>query len=366
MKTKHPYQPDYAISPGETLLETIEELDLTQKELAERMGRPLKTINQIIKGTARIMPETALQLEKVTSVPASFWNNAEADYREALARMKEEEEQKAQISWTTRFSYARMVHLGLVTSQTDKAQRVEALLHYFGVASPKQWESTYGALCGAAREASAWESDLGDLSAWLRAGELGARAYDCEPYQKAKFLTALKKVRSLTQQPPSAVWPGVTRLCADAGVALVLVPELPKTHVFGFTRWLTPQKALIQLSLRYKTDDLLWFTFFHEAAHILLHGKKEIFIEKRGNDSPREHEANQWASDFLIPPDEWKAFMTSLPPKLGLTTIRSFAKKLGIAPSIPLGRLQHREKRVAPGLFNSLKHKVEIAWNGLS
>ncbi len=366
MKTKHAYQPDYAVAPGETLLETIEELDLTQKELAERMGRPLKTINQIIKGSARIMPETSLQLEKVTGIPASFWNNAEADYREALARMKEKEEHDTQKAWTSRFSYARMVKLGLVPAQTDKSHRVESLLHYFGVASPTQWESTYGELCGAAREASAWESDLGDLSAWLRAGERVARRHDCQAYQKAKFLTALQHVRKLTSQKPSIVWPEVTQLCADAGVALVLIPELPKTHVSGFTRWLTPQKALIQLSLRYKTDDQLWFTFFHEAAHILLHGKKEVFLEKRGNDSPQEQEANQWASDFLIPPNEWKLFISDLPSKPSLNSIRSFAKRLGIAPSIPLGRLQHREKRVSPGAFNSLKHKVEIAWKGLS
>ena len=85
MKTTYPYEPDYAaaVSPGETLLETIEALNLTQKELAQRMGHPLKTINQIIKGTAQIMPETALQLEKVTGVPASFWNNAEAQYRKS-------------------------------------------------------------------------------------------------------------------------------------------------------------------------------------------------------------------------------------------------------------------------------------------
>lgn len=363
--SKHAYEPDHAIPPGETLLETIEELDLTQKELALRMGRPLKTINQIIKGTARIMPETALQLEKVTGVPASFWNNAESDYREALARMKEEEEHQAQNAWTGRFSYSAMVRLGLVEKHSVKTRRVEALLHFFGVASPRQWESTYGELCGAAREAAAWESDLGDLSAWLRAGELSARQQECRPYQKARFLSALKKIRSLTPQDPSAVWPEVTRLCAEAGVALALVPELPKTHVFGFTRWLTPQKALIQLSLRYKTDDLLWFTFFHEAAHILLHGKRDVFIEKRGVDSPQENEANQWASDFLIPPDEWRTFLASLPSKPGKSTLTTFAKKLGIAPSIPLGRLQHREKRIAPGNLNSLKHQVEITWNAL-
>lgn len=365
MKTTYPYAPDYAIAPGETLLETLVALELTQKELAQRMGRPLKTINQIIKGTAQIMPETALQLEKVTGVPASFWNTAEANYREALARQQEQRHRDSQTAWVGRFSYSKMVALGLVPDVGNKSARVEVLLHFFGVASPVQWEGTYGELCGAARESAAYESDLGDLSAWLRAGELQARECPCQPYDKEGFLASLRTIRGLTTKSPAEAWPEVTRLCAESGVALALVPELPKTHVFGFTRWLTPHKALIQLSLRYKTDDLLWFTFFHEAAHILLHGKREVFIEKRGVDSPKEREANAWSGDFLIPPEQWQAFLATLPDKPTAAAIRAFAKKLGIAPSIPLGRLQHREKRLSPSLFNSLKHKVDIHWNGI-
>jgi len=87
MSAKTQFEPNYAFPPGETLLETIESLGLTQKELATRMVRPLKTINQIIKGTGQIMPETALQLEKVTGVPASFWNSAESNYRERLGKL---------------------------------------------------------------------------------------------------------------------------------------------------------------------------------------------------------------------------------------------------------------------------------------
>jgi addiction module HigA family antidote len=365
MSTKFSFQPDYAFPPGETLLETLETLGLTQKELATRMGRPLKTINQIIKGTAQIMPETALQLEKVTGVPASFWNNAESNYRERLARLQDEKRQQEEVGWVDRFSYKKMADLGMVPLLTNKVERVGQLLRYFGVASPKQWESTYGDLCGAARESGRFKTDLGDLSAWLRAGEVLAQKRDCKPYDKEVFTANLQKIRALTSQNPASAWPEVCRLCAESGVAVVLVPELPNTHVAGFTRWLTPDKALIQLSLRYKTDDSLWFTFFHEVAHILLHGKRDVFVEYRGVDNPKEKEANQWAGDFLIPPSDWTAFLASIPARPAEAVIRAFAKKQGVAPSIVLGRLQHREKRVSPGNFNTLKHKVEIAWKGL-
>ena len=96
-KHAHTFDPDYAVPPGATLLETIDSLGLTQKELALRMGLRLKTIKEIIKGIAEINAETALKLEKVTGIPASFWNNAEANYREGLARLKEAETKKEDI-----------------------------------------------------------------------------------------------------------------------------------------------------------------------------------------------------------------------------------------------------------------------------
>lgn len=364
-KPAQSFTPDYAVPPGATLAETIEDLGMTQTELAQRMGRPLKTINEIIAGTAQIMPETALQLEKVTGVPAAFWNNAESNYREQLARLADRERQAEEVGWLDQFSYREMAKLSFVPPVSDKVERVGQLLRFFGVASPKQWESTYGELCGAARESAKFKADLGDLSAWLRTGELLAQRCECQPYDREKFLSHLKKIRSLTAMNPAEAWPEVCRLCAEAGVAVVLVPELPNTHVSGFTRWLASDKALIQLSLRYKTDDSLWFTFFHEAAHILLHGKRDIFVEYRGVESPKEAEANCWAGEFLIAEKDWQTFISRLPSQPTLPHIVNFASEQGIAPSVVLGRLQHREKRVPPGRFNQLKHKICIAWKGV-
>jgi HTH-type transcriptional regulator/antitoxin HigA len=366
MRNSVPFQPDYAFPPGETLRETLEALGLTQKELATRMGRPLKTINQIIKGTAQIMPETALQLEKVTGVASSFWNNAESNYRERLARLQDEKRLQQDVGWLQRFSYKKMSDLGLVPMLRDKVERVAQLLRFFGVASPKQWEFTYGGLCGAARKSPRFSTDLGDLSAWLRTGEILAQKQDCCPYDKAVFMDHLLKIRALTPQKPSVAWPQVCDLCAAAGVALVHVPELPNTHVSGFTRWLTPEKAIIQLSLRYQTDDALWFTFFHEAAHILLHGKRDVFVEYRGEPNPKEQEADEWASDFLIPASAWGAFVSSLPKNPDISRLRDFAANQGIAPGIVLGRLQHREKRIHPSQFNNLKQKVDLTWTGIA
>jgi HTH-type transcriptional regulator/antitoxin HigA len=359
------YDPDYAVPPGETLQETIDQLGLTQNELAERTGLTTKTINLIIKGEAPITAESALLFERVTGVPASFWNNLETNYRERLARLAARSQMEEQVEWVRRFSYQQMVNLRLVEAANDPVQRVDNLVRFFAVASSREWESTYTELAGAARESKQLLSDLGDLSAWLRAGEILAQKRACADYERSAFEKALQEIRGLTRENPAAIWPRVEQLCAAAGVAVVLVPELPKTHIYGFTRWLTPRKALIQLSLRYKTDDMLWFTFFHEAAHILLHGKKDVFLECRDCDGVKEDEANRWASEFLVPDKRWQSFIAAKDPPVPEREIRAFADEQGIAPSIVLGRLQHRAKLVGPGQYNHLKRHLDIVWQGL-
>lgn len=358
------FSPDYAVLPGDTLQETIDSLGLSQKELSERTGLSDKTINQIIKGVAPITAESALLFERVTGVPAAFWNNLEANYRERLARLQAKKEMKQQVQWVQRFSYAKMVELKFIQPAKQPVARVENLIRYFGVASSQQWETTYTELAGAAREPKKFLSDLGDLSAWLRAGEILAQKCNCADYDRIKFLDALQKIRKLTTQGAVQVWEQVKALCAGAGVAVVLVPELPKTHIYGFTRWLTPQKALIQLSLRYGTDDILWFTFFHEAAHILLHGKKDIFLECRGNRSEKEDEADQLACEALIPFKDWSRFTTEIDSSVSPQVIRRFANEQGVAASIVLGRLQH-QGIVRQGYSNELKCRLRIVWPGL-
>jgi len=51
----------YVLPLSDILVEVIESLNLTQAELAERIGRALKTIKGIIVRNTAVTPETALQ-----------------------------------------------------------------------------------------------------------------------------------------------------------------------------------------------------------------------------------------------------------------------------------------------------------------
>lgn len=350
------YKPDYVSPPGETLLETIESLGMTQTELAERTGRPNKTISEIIKGKAAITPDTALQLEKVLGVPASFWTNRETQYRESLARQHEQMQLQQQIEWLKALPIAAMCKKGWIRRFENKIQQLQEVLRFFAVASPATWNEIWCGAQVAFRKSKAFESDPGAVAAWLRRGEIEAQSVQCEPYNQTAFLEALRYARRLTVEPPKVFQPKLVRACAKAGVAVVFVSELPKAPVCGATRWLSSSKALIQLSLRYKTNDHLWFTFFHEGGHIIKHGKRDIFIESNQDKGIKELEADQFSADFLIPSANYNALIHS--GTFSESKIRAFADEICIAPGIVVGRLQH-DGKLPPSHLNGLKQHYE-------
>jgi len=349
---------DYVTPAGETLLETLESIGMSQTELAKRMNRPFKTVNEIIRNKTAITAETALQLEQVLSIPASFWLKRELRYREFLARLAEKERLNNWIEWLKEIPIQQMMHRGWITTSTDKSQQVLEALKFFAVASPDAWQALWESKEVAYRKSTTVKSNFGAIAAWLRQGELEAREIECASYKADTFRDALISIRTLTVEPVDFFQKELVNLCANAGVAVVFVQELPNTGICGATQWLTPTKALVQLSLRYKTDDQLWFTFFHEVGHILLHGKRQVFLEiDQKNREKEENEADTFASDMLIDRTEWQQFIAQ-PSCCTKASIEEFAKKVGIAPGIVVGRLQH-DKLLPEDDYNDLKRHLK-------
>lgn len=181
-------------------------------------------------------------------------------------------------------------------------------------------------------------------------------------FSLSRFTSSFFKYRSTLADPECPMdvefLPKLVETCAANGVAVVFVPTPRGCPVSGATRWLAPNKAVLQLSLRYKTNDHLWFTIFHEAEHLLLHGKRLMFLE--GADAvsqQQEDEANRFARDALIPPAE-----AAKPPLLGTShdAVRNFATRVGVAPGIIVGRMQH-ERLIEWSHLNDLKVRYDWA-----
>lgn len=338
--TWNQYVPSDVSPPGDTLRELLAERGISQAALATRMGRPQKTISEIANAKAAITPETALELELVLGVPAEFWVARERNYRTYLARDEQAAKLRSDLAWAKCFPVRKMVDLGWLPQASDDASRVRTLLEFFGVASTKQWKIVNESYRVAFRKPSSFAPDEYALSAWLRAGIAAAERRPAKPYGRDLFLDALMEARELTTAPPEKFQPMLADLCAKSGVTVAFVPELPRSRASGVTMWLGPGRALVQLSLRYKMDDHFWFTFFHEAAHVLFHKKDAIFLETDDHASKEEAEADRWAADFLLPPAAYRELVKHH-PYYGRDLIRGLARKIGVAPGIVVGRLQH-------------------------
>lgn len=347
--------------PGDTIRETLDVMEMSQAELAERMGRAKEKVNDMIKGRAPISQNTAFQLEKVLGVPATFWLNREKEYRRELFVLQQKENLLRDLDWARAFPVNQMRKHGWLPTSESKESLVNDLLKFFGVASPKEWSELYLK----EKHQSAFRVSLAStvsphaVSAWLRMGELHCGQQSFPAYDKKAFTAMLKAAKKLAWHSPVDFHQRLQVMCHDCGVALVYTPKLPKAPISGASRWFR-QTPLIQLSDRFKTADQFWFSFFHEAAHIILHGKKDIFLEDlKGTptDKNKEEEANNYAAGLILPETELQEILASQP----LTTerIRHFANKFCVPASIILGRLQHLGV-VRYSWGNELKQRIKL------
>ena len=82
------FRPNYAVPPGAFLEEWLQERGVSREELALRLRRPAKTIEELIKGQVPLRQPTAVPLARITGVEACFWTNAERLFRQRAARMR--------------------------------------------------------------------------------------------------------------------------------------------------------------------------------------------------------------------------------------------------------------------------------------
>ena len=351
------YQPDYAVPPGWVIEERLAVNGISHAEFARRCDRSAKLISEIISGKASIEPRTALQFEKVLGVDASIWLGIEADYQLRLIRNAETKAAKALTEWSKTFPVGELVNRGYIRKPATDGETVSELLAFFGVASQNAWKTKYGKTNVVYRHSPSFRSEESSLAAWLRLAEIDATAQRCPDYDEASFKAALRELRHLTQVEVSEALDRARQLSNNAGVALSFVKPLKKARLSGAAWWLSPRRPVIALSARHKTTDHLWFSLFHEAAHILLHSKRDVFVDEINSaENPLEAQANDWATQFLVPQSDWQQFV-----KAGVyrrMDICRFAEKQKIAPGIIVGRLQH-EGFLPWNRLNNLKVRLE-------
>jgi addiction module HigA family antidote len=343
------------IPPGETLKENMEFLNYSVRDFAKSLEVTEQTLHRIFSGKQPISYETAHKLEMVTGTPSSFWNALEAQYRDNLIIKEEMEEFQRQAGWLEEIPVKELVARKAIENTKDIPTRFKSALRFFKVSSVSAWREIWEKPLLAARRSCSAQSKIGHVAAWVRLGEMAGESLNCAPYDREGFKSLLgDEMQKLTRQDPKVFSSAMVKLCSEVGVALALVPEISKAPLNGATRWITSSKALIVLSIRGKAEDKFWFSFYHEAAHVLNgDGKRQFIISNDDENDPSEQAADKLASDMLIPSN----YNAAIKNMTRSSDIISLANHLKISPGIVAGRFRHLTKRwnLHSGLIKKLR-----------
>lgn len=347
---------EYVIVPGDTILELLELNSMTQLDLSDKTGINKKTINEIIKGKAPITTTTALKLEYVFNIPASFWNNLESNYREVLERQKDFDSIIEDEKYLKNIPYNEMSkrNWDYIEITRSPFERVVNLRKFFSVASLGFNTELKRKLAFRKQDNDSFSYE--SLYCWLRYGEIQSNKIEYPKFDIIKLKESVEKIRSLTSCLFLDKIDEIKELLKECGVSLIFEPHLTNTYVNGVSYKITKDKAIIMISDRGKKDDILWFTLFHEIAHLIMHSKKEVFIDGDNElKSSIEKEADDFAKNTLISKNAYDDFIEN--NIINEKTIRKFSKDNNIIPGILVGRMQ-KEGIIGYNEFNNLITRI--------
>ena len=354
------WRPNWATHPGQHLEEYLETRSMSQAELARLAGLTPKLVSEIVNRKNPVTPDTAIALERVLGLKAHVWTSLQANWDLFQARRRSQIEASKQKSWVSRFPIRDMKAQGLLPNAQSEGDLLEALLQLFGIGETTSYANKFDALAVQHRKAQSYESLPDHVFSWLMLGESRARLLGLPHFSEGKFLSAVRDIRNFTVEEPEVFEPQMKRLCAEAGVAVILMRPLGKTRLFGSAWWIDgDQHAIIQMSLRMKSNDHFWWTFFHECGHIALHRGMNFADDQNAVGDGHEAEADRWAESILYG-QNGVANILANPPRTEFG-IRSLADKLKIHPGIVLGMLQHYGK-VPHNTFMNRTLKVKFEW----
>lgn len=340
-----------AIPPGATIREQLDTRGMLQKEFATRMGMSEKHISNLINGKAELTHDVALRLESVLGVPARFWNNLEAIYREKIERATAENTLESDMETAKKMPYSEMAKKGWVEATKDINQKIINLRSFFEVARLDLVDNLRIPGIAYRKMGSNDHSDY-ILAAWAQKARIEARKIDCAPLNHSKLESIIPEIRKMTTERPSEFSERLVSRFAECGIALVFLPHIGGSYLHGAT-FNDGNKIVMGLTVRGKDADRFWFSIMHEVHHVItghINSSGETTTEQ-------EKDADIFAKNTLIPPDQYEALL--LKP-MNKTMIINFAKDIGIDPGIIVGRLQ-KDNIIPFNRYNDLKKQYQIA-----
>lgn len=349
---------DLLSHPGETLKEVLESNNMTQKELAARIGISQKHLNLIISGQQGISAETAFKLEKVFSLSASFWNNLQRQYdEEKMAILEEQQILDEEKNLYDANVYSQIVSYGYLPKETKIERKIIQCRGFFGVSNLLNVAPTIKANALFRKSMNVTTNEFA-LAAWMKICEIETDAITVQTgLDLQKLKSKLNEIKQLnTLSDPNVIVDRLEKIFSECGVAFAVVRNIKGAPVQGFIRKIN-NKVRLCVTLRNKYSDIFWFTLFHEIGH-LLDTRNEFFVDFNSADrSIAERAADEFATQQLIDKIAYSQFVRG--HNFSRASVIRFAEQNGVLPGILVGRLHH-DGYLPNSQFNDLR--TQYCW----
>jgi HTH-type transcriptional regulator / antitoxin HigA len=361
MNSQSDFSPKWASPPGDTIRNAIASRGMTVDTLADSLRVDRSTAAGILDGSSHLSISHARRLSSTIGGSTSFWMTREAQYRESLDWISADQ-------WVSLLPRRDLVNLGWISAADDWRGWVSECMAVFSAPTPAELNarrSTGDRERFRARPTTPQQAAT--VAIWRAKVELEAKGMegDCRQWNKEGFLSLLPELALLSKNPePPDFIPKLQAACTSVGVAIVVLRAPKNCPVSGVAFVLSSGVRVVGLSARFLSDDHFWFTFFHEAGHLLLHDPDVIYIDDivRDSDEPgmsgAEAEADRFAADQILP----RGLREGLSVRPSPLEVRSLARSAGVSVGVVVGQLQHMGRLTYRTPLNRLKNRY--VWNG--
>lgn len=352
---------DLIIHPGETIADVLEDRGITQAELASRAGVSPAYVSNVIAGKKGISANFAMGLEYALGVPKSFWLNLQANYEAELLEVNEEqtitdEERKVREDLKDIVKYLRKQGKMLIGENKDGSiLSLRKVLQISNITNLKEMIPT-----GAFRMAGNVAVNPNVLGAWIRLCQLAGNDKTISAKFEKKYTNDLiQEIKSIMCCKNAELQRDLKNVMEKYGIDFSVVKNFRGAPVHGYISQKNDGIYQMVLTIRGAFADIFWFSLFHEIGHIVNGdiGKNLKFLDY-GNDYDKELAADLFASNMLLSPESYKAFIQR--NDFSIEAICRYAESQHVMPYIVIGRLQ-KEKYLAYTMYS--KYKLRYKWS---
>ncbi len=336
--------PFRAVAPGEILKEELLELGVKQKDFAAKIGMLPSHFNELIKGKRAVTTEIAMAIESaLPSLPAKYWTDLQYDYEYDKAvnerRSAEEYAAKESLDGIDKVISVRTLLKEAGSKALTCVEKLRDVVKIAGTDDLTQIATMAG---GCFRKSQKVGRDERMISTWVllarhHAHSLCANgAFQCE-----RIPEITERLRCIFHENRDTI-KRVTETLATYGVKFGIVGKLSKASVDGYS-FFDGETPCVIMTKRYNEIDKFAFSVMHELGHIAkghtCAGASQLDGESKNND---EADADEFASDALIPSSVWQTFRKTNPNAFSWQRqCVEWAGEHGLNKWISLGRGAH-------------------------